>query len=65
MIPIWVTTAQEKNLLEQCLTEAHRRLKIYRDAGDDLLIALTEADIDRILDELGGIYRRVKGAAHR
>lgn len=62
-MPLWVNTGQERRILESCLIGAQQKLKRYRAAENEIMAALVQADIDRILDELGVIYKRPFGRA--
>jgi len=62
---MWTTSAQERALLETCLSKAKAKLDEYRETGNDLMAAMTEADVNRILEELQRIYKRSLGGAKR
>lgn len=47
-------------MYETCLAECKRRLDNFRAMGDDIQAALAEADMDRMLEELHRIYRRLE-----
>lgn len=56
-IPIWVTRNQEISVLEACLKEAQSQLRYFRRVGDQLRADLTEADVNRMLEELAHHYK--------
>lgn len=51
-----VTIEQERAVLESCVTEAQKRLNTYRAEGMQIQADLTEAEINRMLEELSKFY---------